>query len=371
MKHSILWKISSAVFLVAERVSAHGWVQEITLGSTAHTGYLPYSDPKQVPQPKRIVRQIPGDYYVEDVTSMRTQCNGKSNEVGAPPAPLYGTIQAGETIKFNWTNGVGTHGPGTIWVENHVGPILTYMARVPDDIDVTNWEPGKEAVWFKIDHVGRNETTYEWPGIDSLFKTGFTTARVPPNLKPGQYLIRHEIISLHIYPLCVQVEVTGTGTAFPASFVSFPGAYAPEDSGITCNIYPWDPKELPSGLDTARVSKHCGPPGPEVIRNETIRLSSAADVNSQQNCQPTPARQRTKQYDGVYARAGQGGGRTASNGPDAQQRGSWDAPQRVKGRCTAIFSTVLYLVWMDGHVPECVAGPAAQCQFAIANVYQG
>lgn len=107
------------------------------------------------------------------------------------------------------------------------------------------------------------------------------------------------------------------------------------------------------------------------IRNETIRLSSAADVNSQQNCQPTPARQRTKQYDGVYARAGQGGGRTASNGPDAQQRGSWDAPQRVKGRCTAIFSTVLYLVWMDGHVPECVAGPAAQCQFAIANVYQG
>jgi len=38
---------------------------------------------------------------------------------------------------------------------------------------------------------------------------------------------------VQFYPSCVQIEVTGSGTAFPTSFVSFPGAYKPTSPGIT------------------------------------------------------------------------------------------------------------------------------------------
>jgi hypothetical protein len=38
---------------------------------------------------------------------------------------------------------------------------------------------------------------------------------------------------------CHQVEITGSGTAFPDSsyLVSFPGAYSPTEPGLLLNIY--------------------------------------------------------------------------------------------------------------------------------------
>ncbi len=39
------------------------------------------------------------------------------------------------------------------------------------------------------------------------------------------------LLGVQIYPSCIQVEVTGSGTAFPISFVSFPGAYTPDTPG--------------------------------------------------------------------------------------------------------------------------------------------
>ena len=39
------------------------------------------------------------------------------------------------------------------------------------------------------------------------------------------------------YPSCIQIEVTGSGSAFPTSFVSFPGAYTPDTPGIVFDIY--------------------------------------------------------------------------------------------------------------------------------------
>lgn len=69
------------------------------------------------------------------------------------------------------------------------------------------------------------------------------TTSVPANLKSGQYLVRHEIIALHLadtkggaefYPSCTQVNVKGSGTGTPSAseLVSFPGAYKDTDAGI-------------------------------------------------------------------------------------------------------------------------------------------
>lgn len=68
-------------------------------------------------------------------------------------------------------------------------------------------------------------------------------ATLPKNLAPGQYLVRHEIIALHLanqkgmaefYPSCQQINVGGNGNGVPSKdqLLSFPGAYSDDDPGI-------------------------------------------------------------------------------------------------------------------------------------------
>lgn len=59
----------AALLSAVSTVSAHGYVQELTLGSTKYTGYLPYSDPYYNPVPERIVRPVPGNGPVTDLSA--------------------------------------------------------------------------------------------------------------------------------------------------------------------------------------------------------------------------------------------------------------------------------------------------------------
>ena len=70
----------------------------------------------------------------------------------------------------------------------------------------------------------------------------FSTS-LPKNLASGQYLVRHEIIALHLattegkaefYPSCQQINVGGSETGVPSQdeLLSFPGAYSDTDPGI-------------------------------------------------------------------------------------------------------------------------------------------
>lgn len=72
---------------------------------------------------------------------------------------------------------------------------------------------------------------------------GVATATLPNTLAPGNYLVRHEIIALHLaitiggaefYPSCSQITVGGTQTGAPKAdeLVSLPGAYNDNDPGI-------------------------------------------------------------------------------------------------------------------------------------------
>ncbi|KAF8990714.1 glycoside hydrolase family 61 protein F [Cyathus striatus] len=225
---------ASLLSLIAP-AQGHGYVQEITLASTDYSGYLPYSDPYYNPVPDRIVRKIPGNGPVQDLTLIDIQCNGYTDGgFTTAPAPIYGTVAAGSQVKLNWTT----------WPDSHVGPMITYMALAPSDI--TKWSPGTSAVWFKVAESGKTSDG-KWAATDLLTASNsIYTFTIPAKLKPGQYIIRHEIIALHaaytypgaqFYPGCIQVQVTGSGTAFPTSFVSFPGAYTASTPGIVYDVY--------------------------------------------------------------------------------------------------------------------------------------
>ena len=80
------------------------------------------------------------------------------------------------------------------------------------------------------------------------------TATIPSDIKPGKYVVRHELIALQFaadgnpqgagtvtagaqfYPICLNVEVTGTGTNTPAG-VKFPGGYSPSEPGIIYDLF--------------------------------------------------------------------------------------------------------------------------------------
>lgn len=95
---------------------------------------------------------------------------------------------------------------------------------------------------------------------------------LPTNVAPGDYLVRHEIIALHLavtlggaefYPSCTQVRIGGSQTGTPNQTVLFPGAYNDNDPGI------YDPNVFTPGADYVF-------PGPPVSN-----LASPADMSGQ------------------------------------------------------------------------------------------
>ena len=129
-----------------------------------------------------------------------------------------------------------------------------------DNFDAIN------ANWFKIDQVGqRQNDSSQWVQGDLCTchhhrfhpSRGFwqvpvtvngntTSVQLPQNLAAGDYLLRHEIIALHLgnepggaefYPSCSQLRIstsnrTDTLAVQPILTVSLPGAYSDNDPGI-------------------------------------------------------------------------------------------------------------------------------------------
>ncbi|KAK4661120.1 uncharacterized protein QC763_0113220 [Podospora pseudopauciseta] len=240
----------------ATAVSAHGWVDNITISGQLYQLYQPYQDPYMGEwAPKRISRKIITNGPVEDVTSIDLQCGGSTIEgqIGSEPAPLHAKAVAGSEVSLRWTH----------WPDSHMGPVLTYMARCPDS-GCDKFLPGDEPIWFKIHHEGRHTFDKTWPD-DIWATTPFMKFdnepyryTIPECLKPGFYLVRHEIIALHsawaakgaqFYPSCHQLEVSGSGSVVPstsnAELVGFPGAYDAEDPSILFQVWAPGPYNIP------------------------------------------------------------------------------------------------------------------------------
>jgi len=122
---------------------------------------------------------------------------------------------------------------------NHDGPVIVYLSKVGNALR----DPGSS--WFKIFQKGLVRTDY-WGTDDLNANCGKQDLKIPSDIVPGDYLLRAEVIALHVagsaggaqhYVTCFQIRVTGGGNALPAG-VSFPGAYKTNDPGILYSLYP-------------------------------------------------------------------------------------------------------------------------------------
>lgn len=193
---------------------------------------------------------------VVDVTLVDIRCNvaGSTNF-----SPDILTVPAGSLLGFDVF-------PDTTGVY-HPGPLMAYMAKVPEGNTAANWD-GSGDVWFKIYEVGPVFSPGEmnWPELgttdirlmqnfnfhkshadsQTILGENIINFTIPADVPSGDYLVRVEQIGLHVaqslgaaqfYISCGQITVTGGGSGTPGPLVAFPGAYAATDPGLLIDIY--------------------------------------------------------------------------------------------------------------------------------------
>jgi hypothetical protein len=258
-------------------VLGHGGVYNYTIGDVSYAGSYPWLLEDQ--QPKGIQRRWWPD-PIQSVDHPQLSCN-RGNPLEKNLPTQHAPIQAGTNItayyvppkcppNFNQpTESLAPEfqdphppmrcmGPEYSWVHS-TGPLLAYMAACNGPCDQFN--PEGEKVWFKIYESGLKNggELNEWgqridvassQGWDQMtFANQGWSITIPKNLKPGNYLIRHEIIMIELmppqlYPECAHLTVTGDGNELPGEeyLVSFPGAYSLEDPGLAISGDLYSPK---------------------------------------------------------------------------------------------------------------------------------
>ncbi|KAF8661423.1 hypothetical protein AX16_001341 [Volvariella volvacea WC 439] len=218
-------KLSNAIaFLLASAttINAHATFQQLWVNGVDQAGTC--------------VRAPASNSPVTSVTSNDIACNA-----GARSTTGICTVNAGGKVTIEMHQQPGDRSCSNEAIGgNHDGPVIVYMARVSDATTAV----GSQAGWFKIAQTGLVRTDY-W-GTDVLnANCGKMDVTIPSDIAPGDYLLRAEVIALHVagsvggaqfYMSCYQLRVTGSGNAAPAT-VRFPGAYSANDPGILFNLY--------------------------------------------------------------------------------------------------------------------------------------
>ncbi|KAF8512314.1 glycoside hydrolase family 61 protein [Hysterangium stoloniferum] len=250
MKYASTFATLALAASLAPSALAHGFLRSITIDGKHHKGNIPRQSNN--PSPIRVIDDITP---VKGATNRAVNC-GKNAKIAAQVVPA----NPGSVVAFDWASGDNTKWP------HDIGPMLTYMSTCGnttcDKFDAIN------AKWFKIDEAGqRPNNLREWAQHD-LFEGKTVNVTLPNDLPPGDYLVRHEIIALHLgnekggaefYPSCSQIRLSqpsnNTPIQQPSVTVSLPGAYSDTDPGIF----------VPTIFDPVKNYHFPGPPISNVV----------------------------------------------------------------------------------------------------------
>ncbi|CAO2653364.1 Nn.00g027750.m01.CDS01 [Neocucurbitaria sp. VM-36] len=207
MYHAFAFLFFSLFALIA----AHGRVTNITTSTgTVYEGWDPALAERSTPAPP-LAAWTSSNLGNIFVPPSRFNTSDIACHFNATPGALHVNITAGDTVKLQWNE----------WPTSHVGPVLTYLAACNGSC--TNVDKNL-LQWVKIDELGwLNSTGWDTSMLGGtwasnvLIKNGFTwTVKIPTTLVAGDYVLRHEIIALHVadqvdgaqaYPQCVNLRV--------------------------------------------------------------------------------------------------------------------------------------------------------------------
>ncbi|KAI5921324.1 lytic polysaccharide monooxygenase [Camillea tinctor] len=228
MRSALLAALAGAV-----SVSAHGHVTEIAIDGKTYPGFDPTS--------QKTATGIAWSNGASDNGFVKSSAINTADiicHLSAANAPQTAPATAGSNVTITWNT----------WPESHKGPVIDYLADCGGDCATVDKTTLK---WFKISELGElslgtgSGSTGKWAD-DLIIENNFQwSAAIPANIKPGNYVWRHELIALHegqtegaaqLYPQCFNIEISGSGSVSPAGVVGT-SLYTATDPGILHNIY--------------------------------------------------------------------------------------------------------------------------------------
>jgi len=265
-------------------VAAHGQPNKVVSGGTTMPGPNIYygPDPNNAKTPVRVMYKASGPSYALPTNygdSSVMSCEGSAT-VGAPKTL---NVAAGSSFTMFWQGAtselVGQGGLTSYFPWVHaMGPVLNYITPCTNG-DCTKFD-ATNAGWTLLDKSGIDFSQT----ISSSLKTAMTNKpepyhpssgsglwamaklvqqgstwdiNIPPQLAPGQYILRHEIIAIHNplgsnptsgpqhYISCTQLTVTGSGTAKLPAGVKSSNLYEPQGAFAKFDVNSDDPHNFP------------------------------------------------------------------------------------------------------------------------------
>ncbi|KAK4638918.1 hypothetical protein QC761_703390 [Podospora bellae-mahoneyi] len=232
----------------ASQALAHSHLAHILVNGVLYNGFDPRPNIANFPNRVGWSSSNADDGYVgpAEYASAEIICH----KSGAPPS-AHAPVRAGETVHIQW-NG---------WPIGHVGPVLAYIAPCLNTADGCGSVSKTNLRWTKLDDSDPVLAPGEpgtWGSPAGKWATDVMIARnnswqveIPRGLKPGPYVLRHEIIALHYakdkggaqnYPVCMNLWVEAPVPAVPVpepfKLDSFDarGFYKETDEGILIDV---------------------------------------------------------------------------------------------------------------------------------------
>ncbi|OTB00530.1 glycoside hydrolase family 61 protein [Hypoxylon sp. CI-4A] len=236
-----------AVAALTASVLGHGHVRRVLVNGVEYPGFERY---KLGDQSNAVTwyftTEDEGPVPMSAINGPDIVCHlGATNAQSAVPVAAGGRL---EIVRFNTRGGF-----------QHPGPEMHYLAPCGDagcaNVDKNNLR------FFKIYERGLVQggmadspdwVTQRWATteIHKNVRTegeGFVdayTVNIPANIRPGGYVLRHELLGLHMahegitefYPQCINIEVSGSGTQLPDG-VRAAEMYHSGDPGVAVDIW--------------------------------------------------------------------------------------------------------------------------------------
>jgi len=229
-------------------VLGHGGVWNYSIANDWRPGFFPYYPAEGQ---SSIQRHWIDFSPITDVELSTLVCNNPGSY-----AEEYATVAAGAEIKAYYKG----------WPHD-IGPVLVWMAYCgPEPTSCSSFN-GTGRYWFKVAQSGLLSGTIHdglWAQKQMTANNFTWGATIPEKLRGGAYLIRHELIALHVplspefYPECAHLYVLSSGDETPEEqyLASIPGVWTKDEPELHLNIY-----EEPTSSRTEWVI-----PGPPVWR---------------------------------------------------------------------------------------------------------
>ncbi|KAI1775494.1 lytic polysaccharide monooxygenase [Hypoxylon cercidicola] len=241
--HAVILALAASATVVL----GHGHVRRVIVDGVTYPGYERWATKDQSNAVTwSFTTEDEGPVPVSSINGPDIICH--QNAKNAPSSVQVAAGSTFQVVRFNTIGGF-----------EHPGPEMHYLASCGDagctEVDKNNLK------FFKIYEKGLVQggmadspdwNTQKWATTE-IHKNvqpegeGFIDTyivNIPANIKPGQYVLRHEVMGLHkaqlgqaeFYPQCVNLEITGSGSQQPEGMPATE-MYHSSDPGVALDIW--------------------------------------------------------------------------------------------------------------------------------------